>query len=333
MSSSDFREIAIRGEEGKAERLFRASVSAFCALTRPTRQNAVQLDDLTLPLYDQVSAEARRYVAAALSECRPAPAGLVRRLAAEPLEISAPILMRSRALKDVDLIGLIARHGIGHARAIANRASLNPAIARLIRALEAASAAQAAVDAEPNQPPSLEEEIVLSPSAETAIPRPSGAAEGARARLRAMMAVGGEAKPTLSDPEAQPAPTGYGKLRDTALTGVPALFQTALADTADIAYTQARPLSQRALRRSLVLVLRGLGLSVEQAFLVVSAIDPNAHPHAEAIRLFVEHYNLIHVEAGRDEIRRLKAESVAALVRRQADAEAVAGEARLLRAS
>lgn len=329
MSSSDFREIAIRGEDGKAERLFRASVSAFCALTRPTRKNAAQLDDLTLPLYDQVSAEARRYVAAALSECRRAPVGLVRRLATEPVEISAPVLMRSPALTDVDLIGLIARHGIAHARAIASRASLNPAIARLIRALEAAWAAQAAVEAAP----SLEDEIVLSPSLEPPVVRPAGAAEGARARLRAMMAVGGEARPPLLDTEVQPGPAGYGKLRDTALTGVPALFQTALADTADIAYTQARPLSQRALRRSLVLVLRGLGLSVEQAFLVVSAIDPNAHPHAEAIRLFVENYNLTHIEAGRDEIRRLKAESVAALARRQGDAGSNTGDAQLLRAS
>ena len=80
-------------------------------------------------------------------------------------------------------------------------------------------------------------------------------------------------------------------------------------------------------------MLRGLGLSVEQAFLVVSAIDPNAHPHAEAIRLFVEHYNLTHVEAGRDEIRRIKAESVAAIAQRQRDAGSDAGDAQLLRAS
>ena len=45
-------------------------LSAFCSLTRPSRKNAAQLDDLTLPLYDQVNADSLRYVAAALSECR-----------------------------------------------------------------------------------------------------------------------------------------------------------------------------------------------------------------------------------------------------------------------
>ncbi|RWE93635.1 MAG: hypothetical protein EOS81_18235, partial [Mesorhizobium sp.] len=81
MSSSDFRQIAIRTEAGKAERLFRAAVSAFCSLTRPSRREIAQLEDLTLPLFDEVSVESRRYVAAALSECEYAPTALVRRLA------------------------------------------------------------------------------------------------------------------------------------------------------------------------------------------------------------------------------------------------------------
>ncbi len=316
VSTSDFRQIALRGEDGRAERLFRASVSAYCALTRPTRQNASQLDDLTLPHYDHVSVEARRYVAAALSECRRAPVLLVRRLAAEPVEISAPVLMRSPALSDFDLVSLIAHHGIAHARAIAGRGDLNPAIARLIRALEAATSASEQVELarEADKAPSLEEEIVLSPSLEPA--RPGGRAEETRTRLRAMMAVGGDAQPAPADHTVQVDPAVHDKLRDTALTGVPGLFQTALADLANIDFTQAAPLSLRARRRSLMLVLRGLGLNAEQAFLVVSAIDPQGHPNAESIRLFVEHFELIRVEAGRDEIRRLRADSIAAVLRR-----------------
>lgn len=316
VSTSDFRQIALRGEEGRAERLFRASVSAYCALTRPTRQDASQLDDLTLPHYEHVSVEARRYVAAALSECRRAPVLLVRRLAAEPIEISAPVLMRSPALSDFDLVSLIAHHGIGHARAIAGRGDLNPAIARLIRALEAATSAseQAELVPEPEKAPSLEEEIVLSPSLEPS--RPGGRGEEARARLRAMMAVGGDAQPASADRNVQVDPAVRDKLRETALTGVSALFQTALADIAGLDFSQAAPLSLRARRRSLMLVLRGLGLNAEQAFLLVSAIDPQAHPNTESIRLFVEHFELIRVDAGRDEIRRLKADSIAAVLRR-----------------
>lgn len=333
MSISDFRQIALRGEEGRAERLFRASVSAYCALTRPTRRNASQLDDLTLPLYEQVSVEARRYVAAALSECRRAPVLLVRRLANEPIEISAPVLMRSPVLTDFDLVSLIAHHGIAHARAIAGRAKLNPAIGRLIRALEAAtsSSERVALTEETEKVPSLEEEIILSPSLEPS--RPGGQAEETRARLRAMMAVGGEAQPTLSGSGRQSESAIHDRLRKTALTGIPSLFQTALADLADIDFTQAAPLSLRARRRSLVLVLRGLGLNAEQAFLLVCAVDPNAHPNAESIRLFVENFNLTRVEAGREEIRRLRADSIAAVLRRsERESARPSEEGRLLRA-
>ena len=101
------------------------------------RREVVQLEDLTLPLYDDVSLEARRYVAAALSECAVAPARLVDRLANDRVDIAAPLLARSETLTDVDLIALIGRHGLPHARAIARRPELNPTIAQLIRALEA----------------------------------------------------------------------------------------------------------------------------------------------------------------------------------------------------
>ncbi|RVB60875.1 hypothetical protein EN895_24475, partial [Mesorhizobium sp. M7A.F.Ca.CA.002.03.2.1] len=52
VSSSDFRQIAVRKDSGKAERLFRAAVSAFCSLTRPSRREIGQLEDLTLPLFN-----------------------------------------------------------------------------------------------------------------------------------------------------------------------------------------------------------------------------------------------------------------------------------------
>lgn len=310
--SSDFRQIALKGEHGKGERLFRASVSAFCSLTRPTRRNAAQLDDLTLPLYDQVSPEARRFVAAALSECRRAPLGLVRRLASEPVEIAAPVLMRSAVLTDIDLVGLIARMGLPHARAIVRRPDLNPSIARLIQALEAASP-----DARPlleDTPPGPEENDMFA-AANASHPRPASAAEAARAKLRTMMAVGGELQPpAVREAKHEIGQSSYPRLRDTVLTGAPALFQTALADAADIGFAQAGELLRAGGQKSLSLVLRGLGLSAEQAFLVMSASKPTAFAHAESIRLFLENFTLTHVEAGRDEIRRLRGESVAMAV-------------------
>ncbi|MBL8581640.1 MAG: hypothetical protein JNL61_05355, partial [Rhizobiaceae bacterium] len=144
MSSFDFRQVAMRTEAGKAERLFRAAVTAFCSLTRPSRREIQQLEDLTLPLFEQVSSDSRRFVAAALSECAYPPRALVRRLCEEPVETAAPLLIRSVALTDIDLIAIIGRHGIAHARAIAARPELNPTIVDLIRALEASTAAETA---------------------------------------------------------------------------------------------------------------------------------------------------------------------------------------------
>ena len=136
MSGSDFRQITLNGEAPKRERLFRAAVSAFCSLTRPSRRDISQLEDLTLPLFDCVSPESRRYVAAALSECPYPPPRLVRRLCDEPLDIAAPLLIRSKALTEIDLLALIGRHGAGHARAIGRRPGLNPTIADLIAVID-----------------------------------------------------------------------------------------------------------------------------------------------------------------------------------------------------
>jgi len=144
VTEADFHNIAVRNDASKAERLFRASVSAFCTLPRPSRREVAQLDDLTLPLYPYVSVEARRFVAAALSECPIAPPRLIDRLADDRVDIAAPLLMRSALLTDIDLIALIGRHGLPYARAVARRPGLNPTIMQLIRALEASAPAKAA---------------------------------------------------------------------------------------------------------------------------------------------------------------------------------------------
>src|SRR3954467_4519803 len=94
VSSFDFRQIAERGDRSKKERLFRAAITAFCSLTRPSRNEIAKLEDLTLPLYEGVSTESLRFVAAALSEVEYPPLQLVKRLAGESVDIAAPLLLR-----------------------------------------------------------------------------------------------------------------------------------------------------------------------------------------------------------------------------------------------
>lgn len=325
MSSSDFRQIAVRTESGKAERLFRAAVSAFCSLTRPSRREIGQLEDLTLPLFDEVSVESRRYVAAALSECEYAPAALVRRLCEEPVDIAAPLLIRSRAVSDIDLIALIGRHGLPHARAIARRKDLNPTIADLIRALERptlVSVRNSEAQAPAAQPAEVTDGEPAKDSAITQQP-PGAAAENARRRLRSMMRTGDEALAAKVD--AFPGSDTYVKLRETALTGNAAFFQTALADALDIDFSTARSLIANQNYAALLAALRSLDLSEDRAFLITVAVYPSLFPHPQAIRTYLDRYRLMHRDVALDRVRGWKAETLSRMVR---DASAADSDSR-----
>ncbi|MER9880466.1 DUF2336 domain-containing protein [Mesorhizobium sp. M0118] len=308
MSASDFRQIAAGAESGKAERLFRAAVSAFCSLTRPSRREIAQLEDLTLPLFDNVSVESRRYVAAALSECEYAPAALVRRLCQERVDIAAPLLIRSRALSDVDLIALIGRHGLPHARAIARRKDLNQTIADLIKVLERPTLVRSQQPEATANAASENAEVVAGNASRQ---EASDAAETVRRRLRSMMrAESGTAIGPFVEPQT------YVKLRETALTGNAAFFQTALADALEVDFSTARTLTASHNYAPLLTALRALDLSEDKAFLITAAIYPTAFPHPQAIRIFLDRYRLLHREAALDGLRAWKADTVSKIVRK-----------------
>ncbi|WP_336057827.1 DUF2336 domain-containing protein [Nitratireductor sp. CH_MIT9313-5] len=186
MSSLDFRQISYGSGRQNAERIFRAAISAFCSLPRPSRKEVQQLDDLTLGLYDAVSVSGLRFASGALCECSPAPSGLIHRLCNESVDIAAPLLLRSPVLGDADLIALIGRHGAGHARAISRRDGLNPVIAQLVgKIVEKAEATE-----KRNAPPSA--------------PRPTPIEE-MRQRLRRLMQEE-EAKRAANDHSTSPHP-------------------------------------------------------------------------------------------------------------------------------
>ena len=121
VSSADFRDIAVKGRVHRSERLFRAAVSAFCALTRPGRSEIAQFEELGLRLIETQSRDAKRFAAAALSDAAQSSNALIHRLCDESVDICAPLLIRCRVLTDIDLIALVGRHGLPHARAIARR--------------------------------------------------------------------------------------------------------------------------------------------------------------------------------------------------------------------
>ncbi|EKF19790.1 hypothetical protein NA2_05598 [Nitratireductor pacificus pht-3B] len=290
MSSAIFRELASGGDAYKPERVFRAAVSAFAALARPTAGEIVRLDDLTLPLLPRVPVETRRYAAAALCECNTPPPRLLRRLCEEPIDISAPLLVRSMALTDVDLIGLIAQHGLPHARLIGRRANLNPAIAALIRAISA-----------------LHDETPGGTAADG--PQPSSRLDmpeqAVREKLRAMMR--DAAKPDvlpLTDNAGSDGRQTAMELSAAALSGDDAAFASILADKLGVSIDRARLIIGFAMPSELMTALRLLGLDAAEALLITAAHFPAQLSDRATIRLFVARYGAISAELAKTRLQR-----------------------------
>ncbi len=298
MSSSDFRHITIKNDAKKAERLFRASVSAFCSLTRPTRRDAAQLEDLALPLFDLVSVEAKRYVAAALSECPSPPVSLVRRLADESVDIAAPLLIRSKALGDIDLIALIGRHGYGHARAISRRPNLNPAIAKLAAAIERKVVQLHPRVTDADSQPALEHSGVTATTPSTTR-APGKTAQETRRQLRAMMRPA-----SVASEQEEASRTAYDRLRETVLSGHAAFFQTALADALEKDFATVRDVSNDRSYAWLLDALRVIDVSDEKAFLVTAAFYPSLFGDLQSIQLFLLRYVAISREDALQRIAR-----------------------------
>jgi uncharacterized protein (DUF2336 family) len=263
VSSVEFRQFAASAAQGsKSDRLLRAAVSAFCSILRPSRQEVAQIEDLATPLLAHASRETLRYVAAALSECLNPPATLVRRLCAEPVDVCAPLLVRSSALREIDLLALIGRHGLGHALAIERRRDLDPRIAKLIASLKSRSVTEAAS------------------------PAPTSLLPATLDRLRAMMAPARETRPARWTE----APTPHLKLRAAALTGNPSIVRATLASLLEIDEHAAAGLLADPVMTTLSAALKRLGLSAEEAYLIASATHPHRFAKHAAIRAFVEDY-------------------------------------------
>ena len=302
MRSADIFQLTAEDRQPKCDRLFRAAITGYCSITRPRVRDAAQLDDLALPMLPLVSQESKRFAAAALSETMPAPPGVLRRLADHPVAISAPLLLRSRALADIDLIGLIGRNGVGHARAIARRPGLNPNIAALVRALGVVTETDVpvvATKAVESLPPDTE--LVAPPR-----PTEAGAAEETRVRLRSMMrpAVDAALKTIASAPHSQPtqidwvaAHAAYPRLVATGLTGRAALFQTAVADAFELSFRRAREIVEDS--EALPVALKAAGLAAAEAFFVTALAFPPRFADTAAIRSFVEHYRRLNVDEAR----------------------------------
>jgi uncharacterized protein (DUF2336 family) len=271
----------------RADRLLRAAVSGYCALTRPRRYDAQQLQDLAMPLIGSASRDTLRYVSAALSKCDTEPPELVRELARMSIDIAAPLLTRSRTLTDTDLIILIGAHGFAHARAIARRPDLHPSIVQLIRLIEMRQPSTS------QEKPAIRREPATPPPPKDSPPDIAERLERAREKLRTIM-LAASARPSATLIDIRQV---YETLRDAALQGNRTALVGALADSLGISRTTAWIIAADASCVKLVSASRAIGLAEEQAYLIASALHPTRFPNAESIIHFLERFRELSLDA------------------------------------
>ncbi len=298
-TSVDFREITTDGGRKNAERLFKATVSAYCSITRPTRNDVYQLEEIVMPLVDKTSAESRRFAAAALSETSLVPKRLALRLCDEKAEICAPLLLRVTSFSEGDLVTLIARHGVPHAKLVARRKTLAPIVKDLLFALgdeslnDILNGRDRKAQTKPVAPaPKLSSKDGIKP----------GQRESAvRETLRDMMRVAEEEIVQERQNERY-----LERLTKNVFSDNPAFFQTSLADILNINFPLARSITESPNWDRLAIALKSLGIGGSDAYLLTSACFPSAFSDRANIASFLDHYKMLDQEAAIDRIHAWK---------------------------
>ena len=276
-------------------------MTAFCAVTRPTRTEIAQLDDLTRPLFDATCDETRRYASAALCGCNHPPPCLIRRLCREPVETAAPLIVRSPAISDADLVSLIGSHGLPHARAIARRPNLNKAISDLLRLLgdpETDRLLNSRVVSDPVRDDDPTETGTTKPTAR----RISGlSAEQIRDRLKQMMlASSGEPADTAWSGSAE---NMVGATADRvfklAMDADQNPFLDELARLLGIPHTQVKRLTREGALWDFMVALKALETPETMAFAITALTSAEEQRTIGSAKLFFRRYAGIRSELAR----------------------------------
>jgi uncharacterized protein (DUF2336 family) len=115
------------------EQLFQAMGDVF--LERSTvlsLQERALITDILEKLIREVSLDVRRRLAVRLAEAPGTPRELAVLLANDEIDIASPVLLKSRALEDVDLIEIVRNRSTQHLLAIAMRRDLSTAVADVL---------------------------------------------------------------------------------------------------------------------------------------------------------------------------------------------------------
>lgn len=262
----------------KYDSLIFCAAGAFVSLPRPGREDAERLDALAIPLFDQLSVEGKRRVAAVLSECRSViPEQLVQTLILQPLDISASLLISRAEIPDAMLEKAIEKGGEPYTRVISLKHNISAAMKKriddFIESIVPMTEARAA-----EQPKIAKTELEL-----------------AQDRLRNMMMRQTLPKTfaTSSAFEVGNEPNIVARFINLALEGDTDLLCTALADEWSAPFALMRPLVKRAELHTLSVLLKGLDFGATDTFAIVSAFNPMAFNSGNAVAGFYLKYQAI----------------------------------------
>jgi uncharacterized protein (DUF2336 family) len=315
-----YRTLENQGTETRKDDILRAAISAFVALTQPTKRDCNQIEDLALSILPYTSDSTKRFVAAALANSPDAPNALVRRLCDEPSEICAALLLKSPALTPLDLTLLVGTKSLDHARIISKREHLPNSVIEALALLADPVAKARVTYGNVSKVNDLDQKTQANF-------KPVSADE-ARERLREILEATFVApKPALStEDKKQDTPVHNGiaqQLIKLALQDQEALFMTAIADLAGLPFAKIVKLIRRKSSSELSALLKAFDIDANSAFVICSVYYADIAASRTEIRLFLDRHNNMDAEKAKDMVRSWKAAEVTALVnRRSANSEA-----------
>jgi len=129
----DLIDLAKENSSAKRRELLREMTDLFFSAHAPQSEPEIQLFDTVLcQLSTEMEAAVRAELGRRFAPEPSAPRGLVRRLAADEIAVSEPILTTSRVLSEQDLLDVVRTQGQDHLRAVSRREEVSEAISDVI---------------------------------------------------------------------------------------------------------------------------------------------------------------------------------------------------------
>lgn len=292
--------------DNKADDLLTAAISGYASITRPGRHDLLRLEDLAMPLIDYATAKGKRDAAMRLVQMPEAPHSLVFKLAHEPTNISAPLLLRSDALSTSDLLHLIEARGLGHARIIARRQPQDALLTGLLQSfadpeIDRILAEQINSDASPS---------LVAPNAKPAETTNSQKLAQIHQQLNMMMREANTDIKHLDSHHLSPLPAYQmpeNHLIDSALLINPNIFRIKLADALGVNLERAKHIIGEWPSSQLPIALKALNLTAQDCYLILTAVLGTIHGDRDSLRDFVHIYRSINPEIAQQIVERWKA--------------------------